>query len=73
MSNRADTRSKFFASLASLGKSTVTKAEIKSICSELGISGAQFFTKDENNRIGRGLYKVPSTNIEMVEIGRAHV
>ena len=66
MSNRADTRSKFFASLASLGKPTVTKAEIKSICSELGISGAQFFTKDENNRIGRGLYKVPSTNIEMV-------
>ena len=65
MTSRADNRSKFFASLAALGKSTVTKAEIKSICSELGMSGAQFFTKEESNRVGRGLYKVPSTEIEM--------
>ena len=65
MSSRADNRAKFFDALASLGKATVTKAEIKSICSELGMSGAQFFTKEESNRVGRGLYKVPSTTIEM--------
>ena len=58
-SNRVELKEKFNAMLIKTGKSTVTKAEIKSICSKLGISGAQWFTKDESNRVGRGLYKVP--------------
>jgi hypothetical protein len=57
--NRVELKEKFSAMLVATGKANVTKSEIKSICAKLGISGAQWFTKDENNRIGRGLYKVP--------------
>jgi hypothetical protein len=48
------------STLQALGKAEVTKAEIKSICANLGISGAQWFTKDESNRVGRGKYLVPN-------------
>lgn len=58
--NRVELKEKFGAMLVATGKSTVTKSEIKAICAKLGISGAQWFTKDESNRVGRGLYKVPS-------------
>ena len=58
-------RDKFMSMLVATGKDVVTKTEIKSICAEIGISGAGFFTKDESNRVGRGLYKVPNSNIEM--------
>ena len=54
-------RDAFFSALAATGKEVVTKSEIKDICSDLGLSGAQFFTKDESNRVGRGLYRVPSS------------
>jgi len=57
--NRVELKEKFSAMLVATGKGTVTKSEIKSICAKLGISGAQWFTKDESNRVGRGLYKVP--------------
>jgi hypothetical protein len=57
--NRVELKEKFSAMLVATGKSTVTKSEIKTICAKLGISGAQWFTKDESNRVGRGLYKVP--------------
>ena len=59
-SNKVEIREQFNAMLIKTGKSTITKAEIKSICGKLGISGAQWFTKDESNRVGRGLYKVPN-------------
>lgn len=58
-------RDKFLSMLAATGKDVVTKTEIKSICAEMGISGAGWFTKDVANRVGRGLYKVPNSNIEM--------
>jgi len=60
MSNRVEIREKFMSTLQALGKAEVTKAEIKSICANLGISGAQWFTKDESNRVGRGKYLVPN-------------
>ena len=62
MSNKIEIREKFKTLLIATGKSTVTKAEIKDICSKLNISGAQWFTKDIGNRIGRGLYKVPNSS-----------
>ena len=58
-------RDKFLNMLVATGKDVVTKTEIKSICAEIGISGAGWFTKDVANRVGRGLYKVPNSNIEM--------
>ena len=62
MSNKIEIREKFKTLLIATGKSTVTKAEIKDICSKLNISGAQWFTKDIGNRVGRGLYKVPNSS-----------
>ena len=60
MTARTEIREKFMSTLQGLGKAEVTKAEIKSICANLGISGAQWFTKDESNRVGRGKYLVPN-------------
>ena len=60
MTARTEIREKFMSTLQALGKAEVTKAEIKSICATLGISGAQWFTKDESNRVGRGKYLVPN-------------
>jgi hypothetical protein len=60
MTVRTEVREKFMSTLQALGKAEVTKAEIKSICANLGISGAQWFTKDESNRVGRGKYLVPN-------------
>ena len=51
------------SALQGLGKAEVTKSEIKSICTDLGISGAQWFTKEETNRVGRGMYRVPNPNL----------
>ena len=63
MTNRLQIREKFMSALQGLGKAEVTKSEIKSICTDLGISGAQWFTKDETNRVGRGMYRVPNPNL----------
>ena len=62
MSSRVEIRSSFNDALIALGKPTVTKTEIKQICKNLGISGAQWFTKVDSNRVGRGLYKVPTAS-----------
>lgn len=62
MTTRASNRQTFINSLTALGKSVVTKAEIKKVCAEIGISSAAWFTKDENNRVGHGLYKVPTAS-----------
>lgn len=58
-------RDKFMSMLSATGKDVVTKTEIKAICAEIGISGAGFFTKEESNRVGRGLYKVPGAVVEL--------
>jgi len=67
MTKRELTRQKFFEALQGLGKSQVTKSEIKSVCESVGISSAAFFTKDETNKISRGVYRVPTatTTINM--------
>jgi MoxR-like ATPase len=65
--NRVEVKEKFMSMLKATGKDVITKSEIKDICANLGIPGAQFFTKDENNRVGRGLYKVPGANVPVVE------
>jgi hypothetical protein len=59
MTKRADSRQMFIDALNKLGKDTVSRQEIRGICRELGIS-AQWFTKEDSNRVGRGLYKVPN-------------
>jgi hypothetical protein len=60
MSNRDEKRQKFFNALVASGKNTVTLEEIKTIASKLKIGQPYWFTNDENNRVKRGLYKVPA-------------
>lgn len=67
MKKTVEIRELFVKSLISLGKETVTKSEIKEVCKSLNISGAPWFTKDESNRVGRGLYRVPSVYCEPVD------
>jgi hypothetical protein len=62
MSSRALMREKFISTLVNTGKSEITRSEIKEICAQLGISGAPWFTKDESNRVGRGLYRIPNAS-----------
>lgn len=63
--SRNATRQKFFDALLALGKDTVTKTEIVNLCDENNINVPQWFINDENNRVGRGVYRVPTT--EMVQ------
>lgn len=60
MANRSVNRSNFFDALRATGKSTVTRQEAKDVAKKLGLASPQWFTKDEANRVGRGLYKVPA-------------
>lgn len=60
MTKRADSRQMFIDALQTTGKEIVTRQDIRSICRELGVS-AQWYTKEDGNRVGRGLYRVPST------------
>jgi hypothetical protein len=60
MSNRAELKQNFIDALVATGKNTVTKSEIKEIATNLGLASTQFFTKIEENKVGRGLYKVPN-------------
>jgi len=59
-SNRAELRDKFINALKATGKQEVTKSEIKDIMKGIGLTNVQWFTKDNSNRIGRGLYRVPN-------------
>ena len=63
--NRSEMKQKFFDALNNLGKPVVTRAEVKQICSQIGLKGAQFFTKEDQNRAGRGLYHVPNAVCNM--------
>ena len=68
MSTRAETRQNFINRLVALQKPVVTRSEVKKICSEIGISGVPWFTKDETNRVGRGLYKVPVAGTTAIQM-----
>jgi hypothetical protein len=61
MSAKIEVREKFLSLLSATGKSTVTKQDIRDLCDANGMKVPQWFTKDESNRAGRGLFKVPVT------------
>lgn len=65
MSIRSQKREQFFQKLASLGKTEVNKTEISNVCKEVGLASSYFFTNDENNRVARGLYRVPNVAVTM--------
>jgi MoxR-like ATPase len=60
MSKRDEVRGMFMNALVATGKNEVTVQEIKEICANKKIAHPYWFTNDSENRIGRGLYKVPN-------------
>ena len=62
MSVRAANRQKFIDALVSTGKDTVTLDEIKEVASSVGISQPYWFTNDVDNKIRRGVYRVPGVS-----------
>jgi hypothetical protein len=60
--SRSENREKFFNALIATGKTEVSRQEAKAIAAKLGLASPQWFTKDENNRVGRGMYRVPNSN-----------
>ena len=63
MSVRAANRQKFIDALVATGKDVVTSDDIKTICSKIDISIPQWFTKDETNKLRRGVYRVPGAGV----------
>ena len=59
--SRSDNRDKFLSLIAATGQTSITIKEIVTICDANGMKVPQWFTKEEENRLGRGLYKVPNS------------
>ena len=60
--SRQETREKFLKILATSGKVELTNSDIQELCNKAKLKFPQWFTKDPDNRLGRGLYKNPSFN-----------
>jgi MoxR-like ATPase len=57
---RTINRQVFIDALVSTGKTSLTRTEVKEVAKKVGIGSIQWFTSDEQNRLKRGLYKVPT-------------
>ena len=64
--SRSDNRNKFLSLIADTGQTSITIKEIVTICDANGMKVPQWFTKEEENRLGRGLYKVPNSIVAPV-------
>ena len=63
MTKRAEIREKFINAIVALGKPIITTDEIKSICGDIDIAHPYWFTNDDDNRVKRGVYKVPNSSM----------
>jgi MoxR-like ATPase len=57
---RTINRQLFIDALVATGKTSLTRTEVKEVAKKVGIGSIQWFTSDEQNRLKRGLYKVPT-------------
>jgi hypothetical protein len=73
MNSRAELKQMFIDALIATGKQTISKTEIKTIATKLGLKSTQFFTKEDSNRVGRGQYRVPGANFDMQPALQAQV
>ena len=62
MSVRAANRQKFIDALVATGKDTVTLDEIKEVASNVGVAHPYWFTNDVDNKLRRGVYRVPGAS-----------
>lgn len=56
-----DNRQKFLSILSEVKTPTITSDELRDLCDQHSLKIPQWFTKDESNRVSRGVYKVPGT------------
>ena len=61
-------REKFISLALATGKKTLNVEDIWAICNEADLKYPQWFTKDPENRAGRGLYKLPTANVSAVDL-----
>jgi midasin (ATPase involved in ribosome maturation) len=62
MSTLNKIRQEFLDKLKSTGKQSVSRTELNKIGQEVGLKSYGWFTKQLENKIGRGLYKVPGNS-----------
>ena len=70
---QVDKREKFISIASASGKSIFTLQDIKDLCVENDIKLPQWYLKDMDFRAGRGLYKVPSNDANVVNMATAQV
>jgi MoxR-like ATPase len=63
MSVRVANRQKFIDALVATGKDTVTLDEIKEVASNVGVAHPYWFTNETDNKIRRGVYRVPGVSV----------
>ena len=63
MSVRAANRQKFIDALVATGKDTVTLDKIKEVASNIGVAHPYWFTNDADNKLRRGVYRVPGASV----------
>jgi len=74
MSARIESREKFLSLLASSGRSIITIQEIKDLCEANDLKVPQWFTKDPENRAGRGTYLVQNSVVKnLAKTGRLNI
>jgi MoxR-like ATPase len=61
-------REKFFAALHELKTDTVSRSDIANVCKKLGVSTVHWFTNDPENKLSRGVYRVPSLDTSTVNM-----
>lgn len=62
--SRSETRERFISVLVATGKTEVSRKDIRDLCESNGLKIPQWFTTNEANRTGRGMYLVPQPGIE---------
>jgi hypothetical protein len=62
MTSRSDKRQLFLDALIATGKAEVSLDEIRDLSDNMGIPVPQWFTKDEINKVKRGVYRVPKAS-----------
>ena len=65
--NRQEAREKFLKVLAASGKAELSLSDIRELSDKNKLKFPQWFTKDPENRLGRGLYKNPCLNSAQAE------
>lgn len=59
--SHVNNRQKFLSILSEVKTPTITSDELRELCEHHNLKIPQWFTKDESNRINRGVYKVPGS------------